>query len=592
MKNFLQSLVLVFITNGIAQTLELNPATSSLISPNNFIEYNSKMHFFARNASFQYCLYNTDGTATSNQLIKVLSSFPTTPVPINTAYEDNKIVFNNKLYFSGDAGFYQSDGTTAGTVIFGLGVVRFAKYFKIFNNRLYFLGYDDANGYEIWSTDGTVAGTTMIKDIFMGTTGSLNPINDPHFTQFNNNLFFVANDGVTGWELWSTDGTETGTSLFKDLRTNEPGYDGFGAFQISGNYSNLPFKVVNNKMYFAACPYAYANATDDYLGLSEYVLYETNGTVAGTRYVAVPPPSGAVYNYSYLYNLKGLTADSNQLFVFGTQAFTPGSSALAGGVFKIDNANPVVKLKYFSSNSGDSGTSEQTQKREMKFFNGEYYFLGSDITNSPNDLALWKINPVTYDFTKIAGPYTGTIKDFDETKYLTTSVFNNKLYFLKSNAGSVFSTDGTIAGTTFVARNSANNSNNSSTSATSILNLTSQPEQFKLFNNSLYFKAQFNSSQTIALWRLNGSSLSISENAVSNFKIYPNPASNNLNLSFPNGLNQAIIKIISITGQNIFEKNNFSGLDFKVDVSELTSGIYLIQVIDGEKVMKSKFIKQ
>ncbi len=87
-------------------------------------------------------------------------------------------------------------------------------------------------------------------------------------------------------------------------------------------------------------------------------------------------------------------------------------------------------------------------------------------------------------------------------------------------------------------------------------------------------------------------SLSVSENSISNFSSYPNPASTNLYLSFENTIEKAVVKIISITGQTIIEKNNISGLEFNLDVSNLTHGMYLVQVIDGEKIMNSKFIKE
>lgn len=74
--------------------------------------------------------------------------------------------------------------------------------------------------------------------------------------------------------------------------------------------------------------------------------------------------------------------------------------------------------------------------------------------------------------------------------------------------------------------------------------------------------------------------------------IYPNPTSKDLNLSFKNNLNNANIKIISITGQIVLEKQNISGNDFNYDVSSLSSGIYIIQLTDGNLITNSKFIKE
>jgi ELWxxDGT repeat protein len=67
----------------------------------------------------------------------------------------------------------------------------------------------------LWQSDGTSAGTTLVKDIRSGSGGS-NPIS---LTNVNGTLFFQANDGVNGVELWQSDGTSAGTTLVKDIRS-------------------------------------------------------------------------------------------------------------------------------------------------------------------------------------------------------------------------------------------------------------------------------------------------------------------------------------------------------------------------------------
>jgi ELWxxDGT repeat protein len=74
----------------------------------------------------------------------------------------------------------------------------FAHSSKVFNNKLYFSANDGITGYELWSTDGTGT-TSMVKDINVGMSNS----NPSYSTVCNNKLFFTANDGSTyGTELW------------------------------------------------------------------------------------------------------------------------------------------------------------------------------------------------------------------------------------------------------------------------------------------------------------------------------------------------------------------------------------------------------
>ena len=63
-------------------------------------------------------------------------------------------------------------------------------------------------------SDGTEAGTVLVKDINPGNDSSLFPA---YLTAVGGTLFFTADDGVHGQELWKSDGTQAGTVLVKDI---------------------------------------------------------------------------------------------------------------------------------------------------------------------------------------------------------------------------------------------------------------------------------------------------------------------------------------------------------------------------------------
>ncbi len=85
--------------------------------------------------------------------------------------------------------------------------------FVTVGSTVFFTAFTSANGRELWKTDGTAAGTVLVKDIRAGYTSS----NPAYMTEVGGVLFFRASNG-NGHELWKSDGTAAGTVMVKDLR--------------------------------------------------------------------------------------------------------------------------------------------------------------------------------------------------------------------------------------------------------------------------------------------------------------------------------------------------------------------------------------
>src|SRR5207253_2828532 len=72
-------------------------------------------------------------------------------------------------------------------------------------------------GNELWKTDGTAAGTVLVEDIL---TYPPNDSFPAHLTNVDGTLFFTANNdpSTNGRELWKSDGSAAGTLMVKDIR--------------------------------------------------------------------------------------------------------------------------------------------------------------------------------------------------------------------------------------------------------------------------------------------------------------------------------------------------------------------------------------
>ena len=81
--------------------------------------------------------------------------------------------------------------------------------------------------------------------------------------------------------------------------------------------------------------------------------------------------------------------------------------------------------------------------------------------------------------------------------------------------------------------------------------------------------------------------LGTSENIISEVKLYPNPASDKLFISFKNS-NLDKIMVYSISGEKVLEVLDFEN---SIDVSRLSKGMYFLEIISAEGRMVQKFIK-
>jgi trimeric autotransporter adhesin len=405
------------------------------------------------------------------------------------------------------------------------------------NNVIYFSGYDATNGWELWKSDGTVAGTVFLKNINNSPTISNSNINN--FQVCNNELYFSANNGVVGTELWKTNGTAAGTVLVSDI--------------VSGIYSSNPFnfRVDGTKLYFLTKPsdindskyqvrvFDASNAQftllkdftpipyiEDYFDVTllnqtliftgydathGFEVWKSDGTVAGTTMVKdVSQGSSSPFGF--------LSVGTNTFFIAYDDAkntFKPFvSNGTTAGTFKLADINAFFSYGYnyeqvFTNVNGTVFFGAYTASNGYEVWKTDGTVAGTvllkDINPGANNAFpdnFYNANGTLffsatdgvngYELWKSDGTAAGTVMVKDLTPGIGDSDLSNFIYmngfvYFTINTNDLWRTDGTALGTTLVQSFSSP--------------LDSTP--FMVFNNKLYFVAK-DGTNGAELWSLDG----------------------------------------------------------------------------------------
>ncbi|HET7115253.1 MAG TPA: T9SS type A sorting domain-containing protein [Hanamia sp.] len=430
------------------------------------------------------------------------------------------------LFESGvDSSVWVSDGTLAGTFSI-TDTIKYVGAGSLLNGKFIFKGMSPHCGAEIFISDGTKAGTKLIKDINPGTANS-QPATTI-MTLMNGYVYFAAVTASEGCELWRTDGTEGNTKIVKDIVLGT----GSG---IDSNYFSMA--QLNNTLLFSAQTAATGNE-----------LFSTDGTVTNTGLLIdiVANASSSNPRGFYYYN---------NMYLFTVNS----SDGLAAELWRTDGTKLGTKLLKNNIGTGIAGINYYSNV--FHIFNNLAYFLIDDNIH-PGD-ALYSTNGVDNNITN-----TVFIKDLGVktmiSSFLLADAINISGTFIfpftdLATTNALWQSDGTSGGTKVFESFPANLNNNIPIIYTNLnFNPVTKTITYPLYNGNFFFSAN-STADGNELWKSDGT--------VANTQIVKD-----INPGTPDGINENLSWIYTSSGLYFAADDGVDGNElWKTDGASQTS---------------------
>ncbi|MBB1283737.1 T9SS type A sorting domain-containing protein [Flavisolibacter sp. BT320] len=617
----------LYITDGTPGGTKLlkdiNPGTASSRPQDDFVLHNGFLYFTATTPDFGREIWRTDGSEDGTTMVADM-----TPGPAGSALDGAFNLFSNGSYLlftmtTPGEGYelWRTNGTEASTSLvkdINPGPVSSEiSTYTVYNNLVFFGAKTAANGTELWKTDGTTAGTQLVKDIRPGTESALNisiglaTTNLLAMYPLNGKMLFMANDGVHGMEIWSTDGTEDGTFLLKDIN-GEPAVSFISLFTGVKVGSRLIFS-------------AYQQETGA-------ELWETDGTTAGTKIFKeiLPGIDGGIPMLLPYFSLTGtaleqkLYQDKWFFFLFslpaeggvelwksdGTDAGTtkvktlrspdgdeetddsdPGTVSYvytnAGIYFSVDNG--TIGSELWKSDGTDAGTTivadinQGPEESEISFtffpVNGYFIFTATD----GDDAFKWDLYRLEGSLVPMPvklESFTAGLQNGDgKLAWVTTLEADSRDFVIeRSEDGKLFTAIGTVA-----AAGNSNSKRKYAFTDAGVANSGKPVVYYRLRMRDLDGSEEFSPVAMLNLKAVSGLQV----------QLLGNPVQSDIRLSISRSTAPLNISIRDATGKTVRSLQlKAESRAISIPASNLTPGVYFLQAETNGSSSVIKFIKQ
>lgn len=553
-------------------------------NPGNLLALDTVLLFSANNGSTGSELWISGGDNGNTKLLKdIYAGAASSGISQMT-------LFKNKAYFAANDGIngnelWVTDGTDTGTkMVIDLNSGSngsFLSQLMATNNALYFVVDDSTHGSELWTSDGSSNGTRLVKDIFQGKNSS--GINN--LTAVRDLLYFTANDGIHGDELWKTNGSSIGTVLVEDVFEGKNG----SSPSFLTLHNDTLFFVANHPDYGRELWYTFTNCMvkgftfeNACVGNSVDFKDETNTlgkTIVSYHWDFGNGDTSNSQNPSYTYGAYGKYTVTqiiksndgceieakNEIFIDSFPhaeigLYTKDSQCLSGNDFRFKNLSQTG-LKY-NWNFGDGKTSALNEPNHIYGAIGPFTIT---LTVENDNQCISTANAKVF---VVNNPSTPVISGITSTKTAATDSFS-----VVNHVGSTY--QWTLSNANFI-----------SGQGTHKIKVVWVPKKtvasIKVKETNSFGCVSIDGQKTVTI-----NTTGINEVQNQNIQLYPNPAENYLILLTDIEIDQ--LTIVDVYGREI--EVRYDPNTGRIDISQLTSGQYILRIRNSNSTTYRTFIK-